>query len=115
MYLLDTSVISELRKLSSGKTDSHVRSWASQTLGSTQFLSVITVMELELGALQMERRDARQGALLHAWIDRIVVPAFDGRILAVDSAIAKRCASLHVPNPCSYRDSLIAALRLAPA
>jgi predicted nucleic acid-binding protein len=69
-------------------------------------------MELEQGILSMERRDARQGAMLRAWLERQILVEFDGRVLLVDLQVAKRCAALHVPNPCSYRDSLIAATAL---
>ena len=73
------------------------------------FLSSITVLELERGTLLMERRDASQGAMLRSWLEDHVLPAFADRILPVDTLVALRCAALHVPNPRSYRDSLIAA------
>jgi predicted nucleic acid-binding protein len=76
------------------------------------FLSVISILELEQGTLQMERRDALQGKMLRGWLDHLILPAFSSRILAVDHATALRCASLLVPNPCSYRDALIAATAL---
>jgi toxin FitB len=112
MYLLDTNVISELRKLGAGKADLRVGAWANAVKASSQFLSVITIMELEHGALQMERKDARQGTRLRTWIERIILPGFAGRILIIDQQIARRCAGLQVPDPCSYRDSLIAATAL---
>jgi predicted nucleic acid-binding protein len=112
MFLLDTNVISELRKAPGGKANAKVAAWAKREDESTLFLSVITLMELEVGALQMERRDPRQGTVLRRWLDDFVAPVFIGRVLPVDPEIAKRCATLHVPNPCSYRDSLIAATAL---
>lgn len=112
MYLLDTNVISELRKLRAGRADRSVAAWADGADSSKQFLSVVTLLEIEMGALSMERKDARRGALLRSWIDHRVMPEFDGRILPVDVQIVQRCAQLHVPNPCSYRDSLIAATAL---
>ena len=112
MYLLDTNVISELRKTASGRADGNVTAWAAPIAPAALFLSVITILELERGALQVERRDGAQGALLRAWLYRRVVPAFDGRILPVDTAVAQRCARLHVPDPRSERDSLIAATAL---
>ncbi|MNT49325.1 Toxin FitB [compost metagenome] len=66
-------------------------------------------MELETGVLQIERRDARQGALLRAWLDHHVLPEFAGRVLPIDTAVALRCARLHVPDRQSERDALIAA------
>ena len=117
MYLLDTNVISELRKTGilhgkSSKADRHVTAWANGVHLESMFLSVISVLELEQGTLQMERRDALQGKVLRTWLDQHVLPAFTNRILLVDSAVALRCAGLHVPNPRDYRDSLIAAIAL---
>jgi predicted nucleic acid-binding protein len=109
-YLVDTNVVSELRNLA--KADQNVRTWERSVNSSTVFLSVISVFELELGARLMERRDPRQGAELRVWLDSQVLPAFEGRILPIDRNVAIRCASLHVPNPRSFRDSLIAATAL---
>jgi hypothetical protein len=112
MYLLDTNVVSELRKIKTVRADPHVKVWSeNQSLEST-FLSVITIMELEQGTLLMERRDPGQGAMLRRWLDGQILREFDGRVLPVDTQIARRCAALHVPAPCSYRDSLIAATAL---
>lgn len=110
MFVLDTNVVSELRRPE--KADPKVLAWASTTPLANFFLSSITVLELELGTLLMERKDATQGAVLRAWIDKQVLPRFKGRIFAVDVAIAQRCARLHVPDPRSERDALIAATAL---
>lgn len=112
MYLLDTNVVSELRKIDTGRADSRVKAWSELQPTESTFLSVITIMELEQGTLLMERRDLRQGAMLRAWLERQVLIEFEGRVLSVDTQTAKRCAALHVPDPCSYRDSLIAATAL---
>jgi toxin FitB len=112
MYLLDTNVVSELRKAKSGKADRHVVAWAGSVPAGSLYLSVITVLELEMGVLQIERRDRTQGSLMRAWLDEQVMPAFAGRILAVDAAVALRCARLHVPNRSAERDALIAATAL---
>jgi toxin FitB len=109
MYLLDTNVISELRKTRTAKGDRRVRAWSESIPVASMYLSSITVLELERGTLLMERRDAFQGAMLRSWLEDHVLPAFAGRILPVDTPVALRCAALHVPNPRSYRDSLIAA------
>jgi predicted nucleic acid-binding protein len=109
MYLLDTNVVSELRKARTGKVDRHVREWAKDIPAASMYLSAICVLELERGTLLMERRDASQGAMFRSWLENHVLPAFAGRILPVDIPVAVRCAALHVPNPCSYRDALIAA------
>lgn len=112
MYLIDTNVVSELRKAGTGKANRSVTKWAQGVSASSMFISVVSMLELELGILLMERRDAAQGALLRAWMEQQVVPAFEDRVLAVDAVVARRCAALHVPNPQSYRDSLIAATAL---
>ena len=112
MYLLDTNVVSELRKAKSGKADPNVVAWAQPIPVGSLFLSAITVLELELGVLLIERRDAVQGKVLRAWLDGSVLPAFEGRILPVDVEVARRCARMHVPDPRSERDALIAATAL---
>ena len=112
MYLLDTNVVSELRRAKAHKADPHVTAWAMSVPVASLFLSAITVLELELGVLRIERRDSAQGTFLRTWLEQQVLPAFSGRILAVDTAVARRCAKLHVPDPCSERDALIAATAL---
>jgi len=110
MYLLDTNVISELRK---GRgAHEGVRKWAQALPATSLYLSVISILELEIGILLMERRDRRQGEALRAWMNTYVVPTFIGHILPVDIAVVQRCAALHVPNPRSDRDALIAATAL---
>lgn len=109
MYLLDTNVISELRKAKSSRMDRHVRGWAKKVDPGSLFLSAISILELEIGILLLERRDPSQGTLFRSWMEHHVLPTFVDRILAVDTAVAQRCAALHVPNPCSERDALIAA------
>jgi len=110
MYILDTNVVSELRKAK--KADQNVTKWAQPLPSATLYLSVISLLELEIGILLMERRDKEQGAILRAWMNRHVLPTFSGRILAIDTTVAQRCAALHVPNPRSDRDALIAATAL---
>ena len=112
MYLLDTNVVSELRKAKGGRADPNVIAWAQPIPVGSLFLSAITVLELELGVLLIERRDAAQGKVLRAWLDQSVLPAFEGRILPVDVEVARRCARMHVPDPRSERDALIAATGL---
>ncbi len=109
MYLLDTNVVSELRKGKTGKAHRNVSAWASSTSVSTLFLSAISILELEIGILLIERRDRSQGAILRTWMQDYVLPTFNGRILPIDTPVAQRCAALHVPTPCSERDAMIAA------
>ena len=110
MFVLDTNVVSELRR--PGKAHPNVAAWASATPLAQIFLSAITLLEIELGALLMERKNAAHAKQLRAWIDDQVMPRFAGRILSVDTAVAQRCARLHVPERRSERDALIAATAL---
>ena len=112
MFLLDTNVVSELRKAGDGKADRNVTAWLSRSDASSFYLSAITLMELEIGVLRVERRDSAQGARLRAWLDLRVVPEFAERTLPIDATVALRCARLHVPDPRSDRDALIAATAL---
>ena len=112
MYLLDTNVIAELRKATSPKVDQKVLAWVNSVSTASLFLSVITVLELEIGTLLVERRNPVQGVVLRSWLNTHVVPTFSDRILPIDTTVAQRCARLHVPNPRSDRDALIAATAL---
>lgn len=111
-FVLDTNVVSELRKVRLGKADAGVTAWSQSVDAADLFVSAITIMELELGVLSMERKDAAQGALLRAWLEQQVLPEFSGRTLSIDTAVAQRCARLHVPDKRSERDALIAATAL---
>ena len=112
MFLLDTNVVSELRKAGSRNVEQRVIDWASSVRSADLFLSSVTLLELEIGVLLVERRDQAQGLVLRAWLTDRLLPAFDDRILPFDTVIAQRCAHLHVPNPQPDRDSIIAATAL---
>ena len=112
MYILDTNVISELRKIRLGRADAQVARWADSVAVSDLYLSAISVQELATGVLLIERRDGAQGAILRGWLENQVLPAFAGRILPVDTAVARRSAALHVPDPHPARDALITATGL---
>ena len=109
MFLLDTNVVSELRKAKAGKAHAAVTAWASRVSAGSLYVSAITLLELEMGVLQIERRDGAQGAVLRAWLDGHVLPAFPGRVLAVDVTVELQCAQLHLPGRLSERDAMIAA------
>jgi hypothetical protein len=112
MYVVDTNVVSELRKVRSGKADPQVVAWAATVDAAALFVSAITVMELEMGVLAIERKDGAQGAALRMWLEQQVLPTFAERVLPIDTAVAQRCARLHVPDKRSERDALIAATAL---
>lgn len=112
MFVLDTNVVSELRKVRVGKADPNVAAWTESVDAAELFVSAITIMELELGVLSIERKDATQGAVLRSWLEQHVLPEFSGRTLPVDTAVAQRCARLHVPDKRGERDALVAATAL---
>jgi toxin FitB len=109
MHLLDTNVVSELRKVSAGRADPNVAAWVAGVPSGQLFLSVITLHELEHGVLLAERSDPVSGVTLRRWLDESVARAFDGRFLPVDEAVARAAAAFHVPDPASFRDALIGA------
>jgi predicted nucleic acid-binding protein len=111
-YLLDTNVVSELRKVGDGKADPNVTAWISSQDSRDLFMSAITILELERGILSMQRRDAAQGSRLRAWMDSRVRPEFAKRVISIDDAIATRCAHLHIPDRRNEADAIIAATAL---
>jgi toxin FitB len=112
MFVLDTNIISEMRKVRSGKANPGVGTWAASVPAAQLFISAITVHELEYGVLLAERSDPRRGALLREWLDHSVADAFVDRVLPVDEGVARRAAALHVPDPAPFRDALIAGTAL---
>ena len=109
MYLLDTGVVFELRKAKAGRTDPGLATWAAGVATQNLFLSALTLLELENGAARLEGRDKAAGAALRGWIDGQVMPAFDGRVLAVDAAVVRRRGQLPYADA---RDGLLAATAL---
>lgn len=112
MFVIDTDVVSELRKVRSGKANGGVTAWATEVPSAQMFISSITIHELEYGVLLRERSDPRQGAVLRTWLDESVSAAFADRVLPVNEAVARRAAALHVPDPAPFRDALIGATAL---
>ncbi len=110
MYVLDTNVISELRQ---GKPNQspEVRAWAARLPTSQFFLSAISILELEKGVLALERKTPPQGQALRVWLTGVRA-TFAGRILPFTGNTATLCAAMHVPNPRSDRDAMIAATAL---
>jgi hypothetical protein len=110
MFLLDTDALSASRRPS--KAAPAFTSWVTRTNPIDMFISVVTVLEIKVGALRIARRDQLQGAMLERWILENVLGGFEGRILVVDPAVSLRCAALHVPDPRPERDAMIAATAL---
>ena len=113
MYVLDTNVVSEIRRAASGRADQRVIQWASQVEPALTYISVVTFMELEIGVQLVEQRDEPSGVILRRWLEDDVRAAFEGRTLPVDIEVARIAAQLHVPDPAPVSDALIAATAMA--
>jgi predicted nucleic acid-binding protein len=109
-FLLDANVLGELRLARTG--NENVIALVDSIPRNLQFISVITLFEVEQGVLRKERQDPAQGAKLRIWLDNAVRPNFSERILPVTESVALRCARLHVPDKKPERDALIAATAL---
>jgi predicted nucleic acid-binding protein len=103
-YLLDTKIVSELRR---PRADDAVRKW-SRAQSVAMLASVVTVMGLEIGVRRVERRDPGQGEVLRKWLDERVLATFREQILPIDVEVARSASALHVPDPRPERDTLIA-------
>jgi predicted nucleic acid-binding protein len=109
MMLLDTNIISELRKVRSGRAAPAVVRWESTVSATELMLSVITIQEIEIGILRLARKDPRQAAVLREWLTQHVLATFRDRILPVTTEVALRCATLLIDDDRSCEDALIAA------
>ena len=109
MYLLDTVIVTELRKAKAGRADPGLAAWAAGVPHHSLFLSALSLLELENGAARLERRDKAGGRAVREWIESRVVSAFDGRILPVDAAVVRRRGQLGYADS---RDGLLAATAL---
>lgn len=112
IFLLDTNVVSELRKVASRKANKQVELWATNTPGEQTYISAISVFEIERGVLLTERRDETQGQVLRHWLMDHVLNNYAERIIPISTSIAIRTAKLHVPDPMPAYDALIAATAL---
>jgi predicted nucleic acid-binding protein len=112
VFLLDTNVVSELRKVASGRADPAVSAWERGVSAVELFLSVVTLFEIEIGVRRLELRDPRQGRVLRRWFSEVLSPAFADRVLAIDEAVALSAAAMHLPDRRSDRDAFIAATAL---
>ncbi len=108
-YLVDTNVISEFRKINSGKANKKVVNFFKHASPSDIYMSIITFYEFEKGIKQMELRDRKQGALLCDWLENHVIKYWGDNILPIDINVARVCADLHVPDPKNVSDSFIVA------
>lgn len=109
MYLLDTAIVFDLRDARSARGDPGLVAWAGEVAREQLFLSAISLVELEAAATQAARRDKPTGAALRDWIDERVVPTFDGHVLPLDAAVARRRGQVALADT---RDALFAATAL---
>ena len=113
MYLLDTNIISELKKLDSGKIHPQVQRWAySINLMQTK-ISVVSITEIRTGILSLARKDQAQAASLDNWFTNRLLPAYRTKTLPVDAKVALIYAQLNVPNKRPINDAYIAATAIA--
>ena len=113
MYLLDTNIISELKKLDSGKIHPQVQRWAySINLMQTK-ISVVSITEIRTGILSLTRKDQAQAASLDNGFTNRLLPAYRTRTLSVDTEVALICAQLHIPTKRPINDAYIAATAIA--
>lgn len=113
MFLLDTNVVSEYRKIQSNKADPNFVRWQKDIMPQVLYISSVTLMELDIGVLAKERKDKAAGRILRAWLDNKVIPAFEGRILPIDADVALICSKMHVPDNKSFRDAFIGATAIS--
>ncbi|KLT73599.1 twitching motility protein PilT [Neisseria arctica] len=109
MYLLDTNIISEIRKINRGRANQGVVDWATSVDAVLMYISCISLLEIESGILSLERKDIRQGQLYRDWFESTVKPQFHNKVLPIDGEISLICARMHVPDKKNLADSLIAA------
>jgi predicted nucleic acid-binding protein len=108
-FLLDTNVISELRK--GARCDASVRTWLEAQEAETLFISVLALAEIRDGIERLRSRDPRQAARLEAWL-RETISHFNARVLPITPEIADRWGRIHHAQPLPDFDRLIAATAL---
>jgi predicted nucleic acid-binding protein len=105
--LIDTNVVSELRK--KGNCDPNVVKWQKGASGLERFISVISLMELRRGILMARRKNAALADILELWYEAQVKPAFEGHVIPIDLAVSERCGILLSGRTRGLADALIAA------
>ncbi|WP_228777398.1 type II toxin-antitoxin system VapC family toxin [Lonepinella koalarum] len=112
MFLIDTNVISELRKIPLGDANVNVSEWAMRIPEEHIFISVVSIMEIKRGILTLQRRDPTQAKIIQQWFENIIKAQFQSRILPINLKTAEICATLHAPNKRPENDAWIAAIAL---
>lgn len=106
-YVLDTNVVSALRVR--GRNPA-VESWTTGVPVADQFVTAMTMAEIERGVVAKERLDQAQGSILRHWFEQRVLPAFAGRVLPFDLPAARLLATYRVPEHAPLDDALTAAI-----
>ena len=109
MYLLDTNILSETRKIRTGKANQSVIDWLADTPEHLLYVNAVVLMEVERGILAKERKDPQQGEVLRQWFVHVVKPTFAERTFVVDENTARICAKLHIPDHTPENDAWVAA------
>jgi len=113
MYLLDTNIVSELRKLETGKIHPQVYRWIKSNGFTHTYISAVTLAEIQTGILSLARKDKAQAASLDNWFTNRLLPAYRTKTLPVDTKVALIYAQLNVPNKRPINDAYIAATAIA--
>lgn len=112
MYLLDTNVISEMRKVKNGKANAGMVAWLSEHNPCEFYINAVIKMELERGILSMQRKDPVQGGYLREWQQVFFAQFLHNPILPIGGKTAEICAKLHIPDHARENDAWIAVLPL---
>lgn len=113
MYLLDTNVVSELRKIKTAKAHQGLSQWLSSIQPEQLYINTIVLMELKKGIFLKQGKDPKQAQVLQIWLDTVIRPAFAQRTLNIDENTIDICAKLHVPNKRPENDAWIGAMAIA--
>jgi hypothetical protein len=108
-WLVDTSILSELRK--GDRTNEGIRTWFAEARDEDLFTSVLVLGEIRRGIESIRRRDVPSALALEHWLARLTTD-FSDRVLPIDINVAERWGALNVPNPIPTVDGLLAATAL---
>jgi len=111
-YLIDTNIISEVRKGS--RCDAHVSAWYASIADEDIFLSTLVLGEIRKGVELARARDSGKAAALESWLQEVEA-AFDGRVLGIDNAVSDQWGRMSAIRPVPAIDGLLAATALTHA
>ena len=108
-YLIDTNIISEVRK--GARCDAHVSAWYASVSDEDLFLSTLVLGEIRKGIELARLRDSGKALALERWLQEVEV-AFNGRVLGIDNAVSDRWGRMSAIRPVPAIDGLLAATAL---